>query len=130
MNRRHFILTPVLFAVGNCFADDHDHGQVNSSPQPLSADTHELLRLLKNSQSAAELGRQYLSDKPELANEAILNRAVGVNNQQDHASAKRLFEAQLVLDFESGNIQCIDGWVLSNAEVSLCALAAMATSNS
>ena len=128
MKRRNFILTPVLFAIGDCFADTRN--RIDHYPKLLSTDTQQLLRILNNPQSAAELGRQYLSDKPALANEQMLKQALGVNGEKDYASAKQLFEAQQILDFEKGNVQCIDGWILSNAEASLCALAAMATSRS
>lgn len=124
MKRRHFILTPFLFAVGNSFAN----------PQPcldyfansLTPDTQELLQLLQSPHAAA-VGKQYLLDNPALANEHKLKCAVGLRSELAKGSAKHQFEAQKMLDFETGNIQCIDGWVLSNAEVSLCALAAMIT---
>ena len=128
MKRRNFILTSLLFASGNCLASAQNSS--DQAPLLLDAASQEAMRLLKNPSSAAELGRQYLALNPSLANALDLKRAIGLDGADNYASVKRRFDWQQANDFEQGNIQCIDGWVLSNAEVSLCALAAMATSHS
>ncbi len=120
MKRRNFLQTPLLFAFGNAFASSaHSADNFIASSD---SDVQEIQALLRNPHTAAQVGKKYLLDNPKLANRKKLRCAVGLHAQAS-SSAKSLFKAQQQLDFEAGNIHCLDGWVLSNAEVSLCALA-------
>lgn len=91
-----------------------------------------LLRCFSNPAEAAEVGRRYLAGKPELADVEQLMRDVGLddaNSSAQDATVNGQFEAAKRHDFTVGNTVCLEGWILSKAEASLCALAYLSPLN-
>jgi len=85
----------------------------------------ELLCYLQHPAEAASIGHSYLTRHPELNNAAQLIKQAGVSTANSGQFINN-FEAQRERDFAKGNTVLIDGWVLSNAEISLCAIASLA----
>jgi hypothetical protein len=93
-----------------------------------------LVDLLKSPGSAAAVGRAYLGAYPDEADAARLAlhleralRAQGLEPRR--APAPRLRAAlaeQSRADFAAGRTVRVEGWVLSQSEARLCALAALA----
>jgi hypothetical protein len=83
--------------------------------------------------SAAVIGREYLRNVPQEADERILVDLVCLfhgDRRSDFAKAKmyklrKLLEHQQREEFESGRIVNVRGWILSETEARLCALAAL-----
>jgi hypothetical protein len=92
-----------------------------------------LSRFYSNRESAQVIGRRYLDLAPS---EADLERLMALICHSDensarfaHANTEQLREIlldQQRTDFARGRTVMIDGWVLSETEVRLCALAAIA----
>lgn len=137
MKRRNFIFTPFLLVAGNSlFARNSFANSKFKVGDSLSASTQEVTALLKKFRrplSAAAVGKQYLHDNPSLDEQKLIG-SVGLSNDSSNGfesddSVHQLFASKKAHDFEVGNILCLNGWVLSEAEVSLCALAFIATLN-
>jgi len=128
MKRRNFIFTPFLLIAGNSLAGiQRDAGY---SLNPSSQSVAQLLKQFREPLFAAEVGKQYLYDNPSLDKQELAF-AIGLNDSSEsYHSVYQQFENKKARDFEVGNTLCIEGWVLSKAEVSLCALAFIATLNS
>ena len=89
----------------------------------------EVLRLAHSrvdAEAASRVGRAWLADRPE-ATPAELARAVcGDDRCPSDPSALRLAIAERHrLDFRTGRIESVDGWILSRTEATLCALVAL-----
>lgn len=133
MKRRTFIWTPLLLSLGvssklNAQAASIIDQQTKANYQPL-------LQRFRDSSDAAEVGRHYLADKPQLANIERLTRDLGLaplDTSNENTQAENVinqFEGAKQHDFTVGNTVCIEGWVLSKAEASLCALAYLSSIN-
>ena len=128
MKRRNFIFTPFLLLAGNGFASSQFNA--GSYPNHSIEGVATLLKQFRNPAFVAEVGEHYLNKNPDL-NEQNLISATGLNEGLEGiGSVSREFQSKKAHDFEMGNIFCLDGWVLSKAEVSLCALAHITTLNS
>jgi hypothetical protein len=97
---------------------------------PLAA---RLGRLFSNRESARVIGRRYLALRPEEANlnrlTALICRTPENRARLAHASSEQLrgfLSEQQRIDFEHGRTVNIEGWVLSETETRLCAIAAIA----
>lgn len=101
---------------------------VSSSP------SQRLAGLLTHAESARVVGREYLRTIPAEGSRAVLTtriaaRLPGGLETVETASDRRLRELLLratLADFEHERTVVLDGWVLSQTEARLCALAAMA----
>jgi len=121
MKRRTFVLIPLLMPFLN--------GAANAKPtrEPQFSYVN-LLENLTNPAAAAELGEQYLKTNPSMSARARLEEAVG--NESATIFSSSIFELKRAKDFELGEIVCVEGWVLSKAELSLCALIHLETLSS
>jgi len=128
MKRRTFIWTPLLLSLGLSLRPGAHANTALALTRQDRLKCGPLLRCFTNSAYAAEVGRRYLADKPEPANVEQLMRDVGLNSAQV-ATVNDQFEAAKRHDFTVGNTICIEGWVLSKAEASLCALAHLSSIN-
>lgn len=91
-----------------------------------------LSRFFANGESARAIGRRYLALTPE---ESDINRLTtlicGAPENYVHLTRSRpdetrsLLAAQQRADFAAGRTVMVDGWVLSQTEARLCALAAL-----
>lgn len=99
-----------------------------------SSPSQRLAGLLAHTESARVVGREYLRAIPAEGSRAALTtriaaRLPGGLETVETASDRRLRELLLratLADFEHERTVLLDGWVLSQTEARLCALAAMA----
>lgn len=80
-------------------------------------------------EAAAALGRLYLEANPgESDPELLMERLAGgiERPRSDAAALARHLRARHRADFEHGRLTSLDGWLLSQTEARLCALAALA----
>jgi hypothetical protein len=102
----------------------------SSAPDPLAL---KLAKFFVHKDSASMVGREYLRSVPEeedarLLVDLICSGQVGRRETLLGADLKELREwlrGQQRLDFEHGRIVKVQGWILSETEVRLCALAAL-----
>jgi len=94
--------------------------------EPLSA---RLSRFFTNTSSACAIGRRYLALKPQEADPRLLAALVSRTPENylalvnaDSRRVRELLLAQQKRDFECGQIVKINGWILSETEVRLCAI--------
>lgn len=91
-----------------------------------------LLRSFDRSGSGVAVGRRYLACHPEEAEtgrllaklDGGLRRAAG-RPASSQASLRRLIRIAVAQDFGAGRMIPVDGWMLAETEVRLCALAAL-----
>lgn len=81
----------------------------------------ELLCYIENPAEAAAIGSDYLTTNPDLNDTSRLLKSAGVHATKA-GEVVSAFESQRQTDFAAGDTVVVDGWVLSNAEMSLCAL--------
>jgi hypothetical protein len=130
MSRRTFLIAAAGFGVSLAWRS------VGSWPFfPVSSSPSERLAgLLTHAESARVVGREYLRGVPAEGSSAVLTariaaRLPGGLETVDSASDRRLRELLLgatLTDFEHERTVVLDGWVLSQTEARLCALAVMA----
>ena len=88
-----------------------------------------LLRLFRSPASAAAIGRAYLQGSPQDADEPQLLRLICSPGHRWHTANTRqlrlLIAQQQAEDFKQGRLVRVHGWVLSETETRLCALAAL-----
>ena len=88
-----------------------------------------LLRLFRSPASAAAIGRAYLQKSPREADEPRLLRLLcSPGHRWQTANTRQLrllIRQQQVEDFKQGRLVRVDGWMLSETEARLCALAAL-----
>lgn len=83
--------------------------------------------------SARAIGSAYLEVVPDEAASGVLRQLVrnavllsGTEaSRLSDAALAQLFQQRVTMDFESGRIASVDGWVLSRTEARLCALMAL-----
>lgn len=101
-------------------------------PPPSGGPVERLARLLEHRESARIVGREYLLAAPEEANPEVLVSLVAERLQAPDPSLsgvgdrelRRMAALGVLADFEEGRTVKLDGWVLSETEARLCALAA------
>ena len=84
----------------------------------------ELVGMLRDRSAARRVGERLLADDPSWGNAAALRRGLGAalgGNGGLEARAARSIRR----DFEAGHTVSVDGWVLSETEARLSALAAL-----
>ena len=88
-----------------------------------------LLQLFRSPVSAAVIGRAYLQESPQDADEPRLLRLLCPPGRPWRTANTRqlrvLIAQQQVEDFKQGRLVRVDGWMLSETETRLCALAAL-----
>ena len=88
-----------------------------------------LLQLFRSPASASAIGRAYLQSAPQDADERRLLRLICASGPHWHtADTKRLrllIVQQQAEDFQQGRVVQVHGWMLSETEARLCALAAL-----
>jgi hypothetical protein len=87
-----------------------------------------LARLIPDASSARSVGAEYLRANPGTTVSTLL-RAVEPLDLAHELPSGLTLSAQVRSDFESGRILYIGGWMLSQTEVALCALTAIALDN-
>jgi hypothetical protein len=90
-----------------------------------------LISLFSDRRRAYAIAAAYLGELArERASPAALTRAIlgpmsiSIAAGMTVPAIRRFIAERIQLDFLYGDIVCIDGWILSNTEVRLCALAA------
>ena len=80
-----------------------------------------LLSLFRDKQAAARLGRAYLEGRPsaDLASLEWPSLPAG-------GALRRRVARQIRADFAAGRVVCVQGWLLSETEARICAMAALA----
>ena len=88
-----------------------------------------LRRIFRIPGSAAAVGRIYLRNAPQEADERRLVRLICPSTRRwqmaDAGRLRRLIARQQQQDFRLGRVVQVDGWMLSATEARLCALAAV-----
>jgi hypothetical protein len=90
--------------------------------------TAEVARLFDELEPARRVGRSYLDDHPEEADERALVRLLDAEPGWQHAwegSPARIAaiaRRTIRLDYEHGRTVSVGGWILSRTEARLCAL--------
>ena len=88
-----------------------------------------LLQLFRSPGSAAAIGRAYLQKSPQEADEPRLLRLICPPGRPWRTANTRqlrvLIAQQQAEDFKQGRLVRVDGWMLSETETRLCALAAL-----
>lgn len=92
-----------------------------------------LLKLLEDKDSAKVIGREYLRQAPKEADEHLLIDLLCACGPEGRAELARADAVKLRdwlslkqrRDFEHGQVVDVQGWILSETEVRLCALAAV-----
>jgi hypothetical protein len=95
--------------------------------------SHELLGLLKDRQSARVVGAEYLRVRSAAADIDTLIGQIFLNDderkinfvQADPTTRRRIVLRQIRDDFANARTTMVNGWILSQTEASLCALAAL-----
>ncbi len=118
MRRRDFILT--LTGTLACLHYLYTPGVRARSQSGRIEDQY--ATMFSDPDNARVVGRVYLQANPRHANRAYLQRQLGEEHSQDPIKS---FENRRQQDFLNGNTVAVDGWVLANAEVCVCALLAL-----
>jgi hypothetical protein len=103
----------------------------SDSIPPLGA---RLKRFFSNKESARVIGKRYLTMRPE---ESSLNRLTALIcrtpesydqlAKTDTNTLRILLAEQQRDDFTNGRVMLVDGWILSETEVHLCAIASLSS---
>jgi hypothetical protein len=130
MSRRTFLIAATGLGVSLAWRSAGSWPFLPASSSP----SQRLAGLLTHTESARIVGLEYLRAVPAEGSRAMLTtriaaRLPGGLETVETASDRRLRELLLratLTDFEHERTVVLDGWVLSQAEARLCALAAMA----
>jgi hypothetical protein len=93
--------------------------------EPRAAAADALIESFVNRTSAAAVGRSYLGLRPAEADLEALIKLIGLDAGKDRTFLKSSVRARVRDDFEHGRVVALDGAVLSETELRLCALAAL-----
>ncbi len=98
-----------------------------ATAEPASDDgAARLVALLGNRHAAIRLGRRHLSRHPEERDAAQLAARLTTRLAPAGGPIRRAaLRRSLAADFAAGRVTALDGWILANTEVDLCALAAL-----
>ena len=96
-----------------------------------------LVDTLTEQSSAESIGRAYLGNTQESVNiETLIEGILGTRElvaefeAADMDTRRRIIQTEVQKDFSQGRTVAVDGWLLSETEVMLCALAATLSSQS
>ena len=85
---------------------------------------------------ASEIGAMYIEQAPDLQSATygpvpplLLNKLALTISKKDLGALSARLREQVNQDFISENVVIVDGWMLSNTEATLCALASVAPDN-
>jgi hypothetical protein len=92
---------------------------------PVTAAVRHLAAALSDPDAGAALGLRCLAQFPHLRSVDACLGAAGVR-LADPAGAAAAFQRQCRLDYAEGRVRLVDGWLLSEAEVGLFSLLALA----
>lgn len=134
MPRRSFLKTLAsLCALAGLSGTVHLLSRLGRPPaaEPLALS---LAHFFPHDQSAKIVGLEYLRGAPHEASASVLVDLIcssdperrGQLAQADARKRRELLRAQQRQDFEQGRIVRVQGWILSETEARLCALAALA----
>ena len=84
-----------------------------------------IVRLLPDRESAAIVGEYYLDTRPQERDVGVLVSCIKGRRK----NLRDLLHASIKTDFDRGQVVQVNGWVLSETEARLCALAALARSS-
>ncbi len=87
----------------------------------------------RHPESAAVIGREYLKDRPGESDARVLGELISISSggtpdrtcRADPDDIRRRLRRRVRLDFEEGRVVKVRGWILSETEARLCALAAI-----
>lgn len=120
LNRRELLQAAVAWIVGRIVG-----GDVGATSEGIS-----LLSGVGASESAAVVGRAYLEDRPEERDPQSVARLVleglQIVPQSSGRALRRALESRIRMDFDERKVVSVAGWVLSQTEARLAALAALA----
>ena len=91
----------------------------------------QLARVFSHPESAKVIGREYLRLSPEEADTDLLIQRIFSRNPDDLLGygemepLREMMSAQMLSDFERHRVLAVRGWILSQTELRLCALAAL-----
>jgi hypothetical protein len=101
-------------------------GFAGRSPvEPRAAAADALADTFMNRTSAAAVGRSDLRLRPAEADLEALIRLIGIDAGKDRPDLKSAVRARVREDFDQGRVVALDGAILSETELRLCALAAL-----
>lgn len=103
---------------------------VHDKDHELQGIDSEIQKLFSDAESAKIVGRRYLALNPHKSSRTVLLKdsglkAVRMTPPDNSSYLKKEFDLCRENDFLVGNIIMVDGWVLSQSEVSLCAFLAL-----
>lgn len=103
-----------------------------SQTAPAAGNSETLACLFRNRESALAIGRAYLSQHPEEADKAALERLVFAqldglrpHSAPETAALKRSFDSAKRRDFDCGAVVRLGGFMMSRTELRACALVAL-----
>ena len=82
----------------------------------------DLLRIIGNESTIHAIGKEYRALCEEEDGVKILTHRLVNSLGADHALSREVLKRQISSDFESGQVVCVKGWVLSVTEARQCAL--------
>lgn len=92
-----------------------------------------LSRLLTTRANAQRIGKRLLTDRPHEADAPLLSRFLAGSaaeyermRRSNQIELRQFIRARVRLDFQTGRVIHLGGWVLAETEARLCAIAALA----
>jgi hypothetical protein len=80
--------------------------------------------MLKNRESAAAIGKEYLRLNPQYSDAQLLMQSLGNDDQFWNVHPGRYLHERIVRDYRQSRLIHLKGWRISQTEALLCALAA------
>lgn len=131
-SRRSFMRLLVVTGLGNSFSSYTSRAIADSAEGTLSPLSNRLNSLLATKKSARAVGHRYLQLFPHEADAHRLTRLICRSERRyarlarvDTSALRDILARQQKLDFRNRRIVRIDGWILSETEARLCAIAAL-----
>ena len=99
------------------------NGRRTLHAKPLDRSAERLLSVVGDRNAAARIGHAHLAAAPENGDADLVLRLLEVPEGMDAAWE---LEARRRADFRHGRVEPVEGWILSQTEIRLCVLAALA----
>ena len=137
-SRRKMLVTTALVSALFCHRSARALGQAQGAFLVPRSDIRDFISNFGDFESAAAIGKVALRQFPQLRNEeqlasdlqaaiykSVRHPSVGSVSRIEPPELRRYLTAAVVGDFENGRIMNVDGWLLAETEVRLCALVAL-----
>ena len=122
MKRRQFVQYSTATAFGALLVGPVDLQGVNESQADSLLARPDLLRFIGNKQAVITIGKEYRAQYIEEDNAEVLRNQLINSLRGCKVVSAELLKQQISADFESGQVVCLKGWMLSVTEARQCAL--------